>query len=164
MENCVASFFINTIIIVEEVTPEVLKSITFKVIDYYNELTGDTDTAEEVRTALGFSKQIFEKTGLRTIPDLYDKTPLTDTPDTAIRCFINGYVEITKEGVSPLRDYSELPDDKIIWNNSVINRDYLFATDVTASLDLNINRIHPVTGEYVNASTNCSHQGMDGKG
>ena len=135
---------------VEEITPEVLKSITFKVIDYYGELTGDTDTAEEVHTALGFSKQIFEKTGLRTIPDLYDKTPLTDTPDTAIRCFINGYVVITKEGVSKLFDYSELPDDKIIWNNSVINREYLFATDVTASLDAIINEgKHPQTGEYI---------------
>ena len=135
---------------VEEITPEVLKSITFKVIDYYGELTGDTDTAEEVRTALGFSKQIFEKTGLRTIPDLYDKTPLTDTPDCAIRTFINGYVEVTKAGVSPLRDYSELPEDKIIWNNSVINREYLTATDVTASLDAIVqDGIHPETGEYI---------------
>ena len=136
---------------VEEITPEVLKSITFKVIDLFGTLTGETDTAEEVRTALGFSKQIFEKTGLRAIPDLYDKSPVSDTASTAYRFFKNGFVEITRDGVTALRDYSELPDDKIIWNNSVINRDYLFAEDVTASLEnLRINRIHPVTGEYVN--------------
>ncbi len=136
---------------VEEITPEVLKSITFKVIDFYGSLTGDTDTAEEVRTALGFSKSIFEKGGLRAIPDLYDKSPLSDTATTAYRFFKNGFVEINREGVSALRDYKELPDDTIIWNNSVINRDSLFAEDVTSSLEnLRINRIHPVTGEYVN--------------
>ena len=33
----------------------------------------------------------------------------------------------------------------------MIDREYLFAEDVTASLEnLRINRIHPVTGEYVN--------------
>ena len=43
-----------------------------------------------------------------------------------------------------------MPDDKIIWNNSVINRDYLFATDVTASLDAIIQEgKHPETGEYI---------------
>ena len=135
---------------VEEVSAEVLKSITFKVIDFYGELTGDINTAEQVRTAIAFSKALFEKSGIRAITDLYDKQPLTDTPTTAYRFFKNGFVEITKEGVTALRDYNELPDDKIIWNNSVINRDYLFATDVTASLDAIIQEgKHPETGEYI---------------
>ena len=135
----------------EEITPEVLKSITYKVIDFFGKLTGDKDTANQVRTALTFTNQIFEKNGLRGITDLYEKSPVSDTASSAIRFFKNGWVEIAKDGVSALRDYSELPEDKIIWNDCVIDRDYLFANDVTASLEnLRINRIHPETGEYVN--------------
>lgn len=144
---------------VEEINGEILKSISFKVLDYYAELCGDTDEPEEVRTALGFCKEVFESKGLRAIPDLYDKSVVTDTPISALRFFTNGWVEIDKNGVSCLQSYNEFPEDKIIWNNSVIERDYLFAEDVTASLhNLRVNRIHPVSGEYVNTEIMSAKQ------
>ena len=118
---------------VEEITGEILKSLTFKVIDFYGTLTGDTDTAEEIRSVVGFTKEVFERTGLRSIPDLYDKQVVTDTVSSAFRFFQNGWVEITKEGVSRLHQYDELPEDKIIWNDSVIARVYLSSEDGTVS-------------------------------
>ena len=133
----------------EEINGNILKTITYKVLKEMDDLIQDT-TGEEVRTLLGFSKSIFTD-GIRTIPDLYDKEVFNDTRESAYRFFQNGWLEITKEGVQPLRSYDDLPEDKIIWNTSVIARDYVTETDVTLSLDTLIKeRIHPVTGEYVN--------------
>jgi len=136
---------------VEEINGDILKSITYKVLDFWGALCGDTKTPAFVRTALGFKKTLFDSNNLRSIRDLDDKTIMTDTPASAFRFFKNGWLEITKDGVSNLRSYDELPTDTIIWNDAVIERDYLFVEDVTASLhNLLVNRIHPHTGEYVN--------------
>ena len=139
----------------EEINGNILKTITFKVLRYMDASIGDTQ-GEEVITLLGFSKSIFTD-GIRTIPDLYDKEVYTDTRESAYRFFKNGWLEITKDGVKPLRSYEDLPEDKIIWNTSVIPRDYVTETDVTLSLDTLINeRKHPVTGEYVNEKKELS--------
>ena len=133
----------------EEINGNILRTITFKVLRMMDDAIGD-DLGEQVRTLLGFSTQLFEPTGIRTIPDLYDKEVFTDTRTSAFRFFQNGWIEITKEGVQPLRSYEELPEDKIIWNTSVIARDYVTETDVTLSLTkLRNESIHPETGEVV---------------
>ena len=133
----------------EEINGNILQSITFKVLKELDNIAGD-DTGNKVRTLLGFAKKFFEPVGVRTIADLYDKDVFTDTRTSAYRFFQNGWVEITSEGVKPIRSYEELPEDKIIWNTSVIPRDYVTETDVTLSLTkLRNERIHPETGEYV---------------
>jgi hypothetical protein len=136
---------------VEEINGDILKSITYKVLDFWGVLCEDIKTPAIVRTTLGFKKTLFDRNNLRSIRDLDDKIVMTDNPTSAFRFFKNGWLEITKDGVSTLRSYDDLPKDNIIWNDAVIERDYLFAEDVTASLQkLTLNRIHPKTGEYVN--------------
>jgi hypothetical protein len=136
---------------VEEINGDILKSITYKVLDFWGVLCEDIKTPAIVRTTLGFKKTLFDRNNLRSIRDLDDKIVMTDNPTSAFRFFKNGWLEITKDGVSTLRSYDDLPKDNIIWNDAVIERDYLFAEDVTASLQkLTLDRIHPKTGEYVN--------------
>ena len=109
----------------EEINGDILRSITYKIIDFMIDAVGGADEElEQVRTLLGFSKEIFEKKGLRTMPDLYDKEIFSDNATSAFRFFANGWIEITKEGVSELRSYEELPPNKLIWNSSVIAREY----------------------------------------
>ena len=112
---------------IAEVDANILESLTFKVLGFiYEMLQGDDGFPEykKVKVALGLSKDIWEK-GLKIPPNIEGKTFLKDTASSAYRFFKNGWVEITKDGVSPLKDYADIPEDKMIWNTSVIARDYL---------------------------------------
>ena len=90
---------------IAEVDANILESLTFKVLGYiYEMLQGDDGFPEykKVKVALGLSKDIWEK-GLKIPPNIEGKTFLKDTASSAYRFFKNGWVEITKDGVSPLR-------------------------------------------------------------
>ena len=112
---------------VMELDIETLRTITYKIFNMLGNL------GDELRGQLhNHRSKVFDKQAVRTIPDLYEKTPFVDTADAAYRFFQNGWIKITKEGVSPLLSYEDVPENKIIWNSSVIARDY----DEPSSIEL----------------------------
>ena len=134
---------------VQELDVDTLRTITYKIFSYMGEL------GDELRANLYNTKTnpIFNKEAVRTIPDLEDKTPFADNALSAYRFFKNGWVEITSNGVSSLRSYDDVPEDFIIWNSSVIARNFC-VQDTKEVLEnkiikLNAEAIHPVTGDTV---------------
>ena len=135
----------------EEIDSKTLKQITFGILNKMGVLGTDIRTAFYARS----SNPVFNDEALALIPDLEDKTPFADNHLSAYRFFQNGWVEITSNGVSPLKSYDEIPDNFIVWNSSVIPREYK-ETFTKGTLEeqeqnLRINRIHPDTGEYVSS-------------
>ena len=108
----------------QEISPADLETITKKLFSFMGEL------GDELVGHIFTSNSLFTKTTLRTIADLYDRKPFVDTRDTAYRFFKNGWVEITKDGVSPLKAYGTIPEGYIVWNSTIIPRDYHDAEDV----------------------------------
>ena len=134
---------------VQEIDVDTLRTITYKIFSFMGNL------GDELRANLYNTKTnpIFNKEALRTIPDLEDKEPFADNALSAYRFFQNGWVEISRNGVSPLRSYEEVPENFIIWNTSVIARDYHVTEtkDVLEAqlLRLNADAIHPETGVII---------------
>ena len=134
---------------VQEIDVNTLRTITYKIFSFMGNL-GDELRANLYNTR---TNPIFNKEALRTIPDLEDKEPFADNALSAYRFFQNGWVEISRNGVLPLRSYEEVPENFIIWNTSVIARDYQ-VTETKDVLDgqlqsLLADAIHPDTGEVV---------------
>lgn len=134
---------------VQEIDADTLRTITYKIFSFMGNL------GDELRANLYNSKTnpIFNKEALRTIPDLEDKEPFADNALSAYRFFRNGWVEISRNGVSPLRSYEEVPENFIIWNTSVIARDY-HVTETKDVLEAQLQRlsadaIHPETGVVI---------------
>ena len=135
----------------EQIDVETLRLITGKVFSFLGDLGAEIQS-QFVGVANPFTKEY-----VNTIPSLYDKRPFSDSQDRVYRYFSNGWVAITAEGVSELRSYQDIPDDMIVWNSSVIKRDYV---DV-ASLDqlnqrlqlVNAEGKHPLTGESLDKET-----------
>ena len=133
----------------EEIDSKTLKSITFKILNNLGSLGSD------IRTTFykASSNPVFNRESLKLIPDLEGKTPFADNLLAAYRFFENGWIEITSNGVSQLKSYSELPDDVIVWNSSVIPKNYK-NTETLEVLEkqltgINANGIHPHTGENI---------------
>ena len=132
----------------EDIDVEILRTITYKVFNYLG-VDGD-----HLRGLLHSKRsQLFTDDAVRTIPDYKDVEPFCDTKSSAYRFFQNGWIEITKDGVSDLKQYDEMPENRIVWNSSVIARDYiepkskhLLEEKITA---LNASSIHPETGEVI---------------
>jgi len=135
----------------EEISVEVLRTITYKVFNFMG------SKGDELRGLLHSKRsQLFADDAVRTIPDYKDVKPFCDTDKSAYRFFQNGWIEITENGVSDLKQYEDLPSKFIVWNSSVIARDYiepqnknLLEEKVTA---LNADGIHPETGETITDS------------
>ena len=135
-----------------------LRTILNKVFMFMGAL-GDELKSKMIRT--GKSNPIYKDDFLENIPELYDKQPFADTAVSAFRFFENGYVGITKDGVSPIRSYKEIPDEFFVWNSNVIPRKYtpvLTKQVLEAQLtNLTSNAIHPDTGDVVtNPNTRVS--------
>ena len=135
-----------------------LRTILNKVFMFMGSL-GDELKSKMIRT--GKSNPIYKDDFLENIPEMYDKKPFVDTALTAYRFFENGYVEITKNGVSPIRSYGEIPDEFFVWNSNVIPRKYnpvLTKQVLEAQLtNLSSHAIHPHTGDLVtNPNTRVS--------
>ena len=134
---------------VQEIDVDTLRTITYKIFSFMGNL------GDELRANLYNTKTnpIFNKEALRTIPDLEDKEPFADNALSAYRFFKNGWVEISRNGVSPLRSYEEVPENFIIWNTSVIARDYQVTENkdvLEAQLQrLSADAIHPETGVVI---------------
>ena len=76
-----------------------------------------------------------------------------DNALSAYRFFKNGFVEITANGVSPLKPYEDIPEEYVIWNSSVIPKDYedTITKEVLEQklLDITANGIHPESGDLI---------------
>lgn len=136
---------------VQEIDGATLKTIAYKIFSYLGSL------GDEIRANLynGNTSNIFNKEALRTIPDLEGKAPFADNALSAYRFFRNGWLEITRNGVSPLRSYEDIPEDFIVWNSSVISRDYV-QSDSRQVLESQLkglmsDAIHPLTGETIHS-------------
>ncbi len=134
----------------QNINSKTLRTILNKVWIYMGEL-GDQLRNRMIKT--GRSNPLYTESFLENIPELYDKTPYLDKSTSVCRFFQNGWVEITKEGVSSLRPYKDLPDDVIIWNSNVIQRDYVttetFEVLEKQLLKISSDSINPITGERI---------------
>ena len=134
---------------VQQVDGDVIQDIVERCLELWDETTGG-EVGDEVITKLGLSADIFEKKGLKVIPKAKDIEFLQDTASTAYVVFKNGWLEITADGVSPLKSHNELPSTKHIWINNIIPRDYVTRGSVTQSLDAVIAfGTDSTTGEYL---------------
>ena len=102
---------------VEQIDPQTLKQITYKLFNLMGNLGVD------IRTNF-YKEKVFNKDELGIVPDLEGKKVFQDNALSAYRFFQNGYVEITENGVSQLKPYTDIPDEYVIWNSSVIPKDY----------------------------------------
>ena len=68
--------------------------------------------------------QFFGKGVLSSVPYLDGKQILRDSKSSSYRLFGNGYVEVTSDKVTPPIPYISLPDDCIVWNDSISTREY----------------------------------------
>jgi hypothetical protein len=135
----------------EEIDNKIVRIITNKVFSYMGKL-GDDISAQFHSGTNPFSDEF-----ICIIPDRYDLNPVADTRNSAFRYFTNGWLEITADGVSNLKSYADLEENTIVWNSSVIPREY--AAPVTKQLieeqfqSISVDGIHPDTGEYLEPDT-----------
>jgi len=133
----------------QEIDAETLRTITYKIFSYLGQLGDDLRANLYNRN----SNPIFNKEALRTIPDLEGKKPFADNALSAYRFFQNGWIEVTRNGVSALRSYEDIPEDIVVWNSSVIARDYKPVETkelLEAQLQLLLSDAkHPLTGSTV---------------
>ena len=131
---------------VEQIDPQTLKQVCFRLFN----LMGEKGT--QIRNNF-YKEKVFNKDELSLIPDLEGKKVFKDNVLSAYRFFQNGFVEITSNGVSPLKSYDEIPEDYVIWNSSVIPKDYedTITKEVLEHKLSNIiaNGIHPETGDLI---------------
>ena len=131
---------------VEPVSCDDIQDIIERLLELWDEQTGGS-AAADIIVKLGTTEP-FDKKGMRLISKRKDIQMLRDTATTAYQFFRNGWVSITSDGTSPLKQYSEL---LLI---SLFGIVLLLGVTVTHSsmsdaLDLIINEgKHPETGEY----------------
>lgn len=68
--------------------------------------------------------QFFGKNVLTSVPYLDGKKIPRDSNNSSWRYFSNGYVEITSDKVTEAIPYASMPNDCIVWNNSISSRHY----------------------------------------
>ena len=131
---------------VEQIDPLTLKQVCFKLFNFMG-IKG-----EQIRNNF-YKERVFNKDELSLIPDLEGKKVFKDNALSAYRFFQNGFVEITSNGVSPIKPYTDIPDDYVIWNSSVIPKNYedTITKEVLEEKLSNIiaNGIHPETGDLI---------------
>ena len=80
---------------------------------------------KKVYQRIHFKKaQFFGKSILTSIPYLDGKRILRDSSTSSFRLFRNGYVEVTSDKVTEVIPYASLPDDCIVWNDSISTHEY----------------------------------------
>jgi hypothetical protein len=68
--------------------------------------------------------QFFGKKVLTSVPYLDGKKILRDSKNSSHRFFANGYIEVTSDKVTEAISYASLPDNFIVWNDSISTREY----------------------------------------
>ena len=133
---------------VEPVSCDDIQDIIERLLELWDEQTGGS-AAADIIVKLGTTEP-FDKKGMRLVSKRKDIQMLRDTATTAYQFFRNGWVSITSDGTSTLKQYSELPADKFVWNSSIVRRDWVTHASMSDALDLIINEgKHPETGEYL---------------
>ena len=129
-----------------EISPKTLLSVCKKVNYHLGDL------GQELNYFIVNYKCLSEPT-LETIKSLYDLKPLKDKRHIAYRFFMNGWIEITKDGISDLKQYGEIPDGYFVWNSSIIPHEYL-VYETKQSLEdklhfIQTEQLHPITKEKI---------------
>ena len=106
---------------IEEIDAETIHAITKVILMEMKQPLGD-DLIGLFQTKY---EQVWGKNALKGLKVLPNMEPNKDTLTTCARYFQNGWVEITKDGVSDLKSYDDVDDNLIVWNTSVIGRDYI---------------------------------------
>ena len=93
------------------------------------------------------------KSYLDSVEVTYDLKPLVATKDTAYFCFTNGWIEITKNEISKIKPYGEIPDGYFVWNRSIIPQEWK-EVETKATLEAQLQLImkenkHPITKEKI---------------
>ena len=134
---------------IQEVDGGTIQTIVERFLELWDEDTGG-EVGDQVITKLGFSNDVFEKKGIATLPKKKGVEILKDDAKRAYIFFLNGCVEVTADGRSPLISYDQIPAKKYIWENRIIPSDYVTRTSVIQSLDLVVNEgKDPATGKYL---------------
>ena len=93
------------------------------------------------------------KSALDTIKSLYDLQPLKDTRYKSYRFFMNGWIEITKDGISEIKNYGDIPDGYFVWNSNIIPHEYrVYETKESLEKTLHFiqtQQINPITKEKI---------------
>ena len=105
--------------------PEI-QDIIERLLEIYDAKNGSS-IGDEVTVKLGLG-DIFQEKGLRLIAKKKGVEFLKDTSSTAHLFFKNGWLLVTEEGTTPLKSYADLPENKFIWNASIIRRDFINRT------------------------------------
>ena len=133
----------------QEIDADTLLSVIQKI--HYN-----IPKLGRILTCLVGKKKVLTKSYLDSVEVTYDLKPLVATKDTAYFCFTNGWIEITKNEISKIKPYGEIPDGYFVWNRSIIPQEWK-EVETKASLEAQLQLImkenkHPITKEPVSIS------------
>ena len=101
----------------QEIDAETLLSVIQKIHNYMPKL------GRKLTYLVGKHK-VLSKSYLDSIDSTYDLKPLVATKDTAYFFFTNGWIEITKNEISKIKSYGEIPDGYFVWNRSIIPQEW----------------------------------------
>ena len=105
--------------VAHEVNGDYIKSYVVHALKLIPEVGLKVVDAMTIRSSWFFSK---EKV-LTTLRPLMDMTPMTDSRSVAYRFHQNGVVKIREDEVV-FQSFNELPEDKFVWVDQVIDRDF----------------------------------------
>ena len=118
--------------LIEEIDGDTIHTITIRILQRMAQPLGD----DLVGLFVGQFEKVFSDNALKGLPVLPNLDPSLDDLLTCSRYFRNGWIQITKDGVSELKDYKDIGDNVIVWNHAVIDRDYI-ADDKSKEQKLN---------------------------
>ena len=107
--------------VAHEVNGDYIKSYVVHALKLIPEVGLKVVDAMTIRSSWFFSK---EKV-LTTLRPLMDMTPMTDSRSVAYRFHQNGVVKVREDSVE-FNSFGSLPEDKFIWSDQVICRDFNF--------------------------------------
>ena len=110
---------------------------------------------EELNYLVADSK-VLSKPNMASIRSLYDLKPLVATQYSGYFFFTNGWIEVSKDCISPIKNYSEIPDGYFVWNRSIIPQEWK-EVETKATLEAELQFLmkenkHPITKEPVSIS------------
>ena len=133
----------------QEIDHETLLSVCKKIHLHFDKL------GSQLNWLLTESK-VLSKVNLESVNSVYDYKPLVATKDSAYFFFTNGWIEINKNNVSPMKTYGEIPDGYFVWNRSIIPQEW-HEVETKATLEAQLQVVmkenkHPITKEKISIS------------
>jgi len=112
---------------IQEVDGNTIQVIIERLLELWDADTGG-NVGGELIVKMGFTHNLFDDKGLKNLSRKTGIEVLKDTPRSAYIFFSNGWVEVTADGTSNLKTYEQIPADKFIWENRIIQDDYVTKT------------------------------------